>query len=100
MKGTGVDIKLSKTQLGKQGGVLGALLGGLTASILPQLLGGILGKGVVLPGSRPSPRTYYKSKPVQTHGEGIKKKKKKGKGVVLPGTYLPPPFIGTWKERY
>ena len=44
--GRAVDITLSKTQLSKikSGGFLGALLGGLAASILPNLLG--IGKGL------------------------------------------------------
>ena len=46
-KGIGADLKLFKTQLSKQGGFLGALLGGLVASVLPQLLGDIFGKRVV-----------------------------------------------------
>ena len=99
-KGAGVDLKLSKTQLSKQGGFLGALLGGLAASVLPQLLGGIFGKGVVLPGSRP-PRTQ--SQKPSVGGNGIKKRQKKrtARGLVLPGTILrrTPPFMGTW-ERY
>ena len=52
-KGTGVDIKLSKTKLSKQGGFLGALLDGLAASLLPSLLGVLTGRGIVLPGSHP-----------------------------------------------
>ena len=45
-QGKAVDITLSKTQLSKikSGGFLGALLGGLAASVLPGLLG--IGKGL------------------------------------------------------
>ena len=57
-KGSGVTLKLSKLQISKQGGFIGALLAGLAGSLLPSLLGG---KGLVLPGS-------------------------KGKGLMLPGT--------------
>lgn len=67
-KGIGADLKLSKTQLSKQGGFLGALVGGLAASLIPQLLGGIFGKGIVLPGSRPPPQRP------SVGGKGVKKK--------------------------
>ena len=54
-KGLGVTLKLSKLQISKQGGFIETLLAG---SLLPSLL---IGKGLVLPGS-------------------------KGKGLMLPGT--------------
>ena len=53
----GVDIKLSKTQLGRTGGALASLLG----FALPMLLPSLLGSGVQLPGTR-------------------------GRGLQLPGT--------------
>ena len=40
----------------------------LAASLLPNLLGGLFGKGIVLPGTRPRP------KPQPSIGRGIKKK--------------------------
>ena len=73
-KRTGVSLKLSKTQVSKQGGFLGALLASLAGAILPNLLGGLSGKGLVLPGTR-------------------------GKGLVLPGTrkayYFNKPIMGS-----
>ena len=57
-KGLGVTLKLSKLQILKQGGFIETLLAGLAGSLLPSLL---IGKGLVLPGS-------------------------KGKGLMLPGT--------------
>jgi len=55
---TGVDITFSATQLSKQkGGFLGALLAGLAGTLLPTIISKITGNG------------------------------KKGRGLVLPGTY-------------
>ena len=50
--GRSTDITLSKTQLSKikSGGFLGALLGGLAASVLPGLLG--IGKGIATAASK------------------------------------------------
>lgn len=58
-KGVGMDLKLSATQISKQGGLLG-LLAGLAAPLVMS----VLGKGVQLPGT----------------------KQKKARGVWLPGT--------------
>lgn len=75
-KGLGVILKLSKFQISKQGGFIGTLLAGLAGSLLPALLGGTKGNGMVLPGT-------------------------KGKGMVLPGTkrrgtsyYFEKPVLG------
>ena len=73
-KNVGVDIKLSKTQLSKQGGFLGTLLACLAGSMLPSLLGGIMGKGIVLPGSIPHKTTTIKP---SVTGKGKKKKQQK-----------------------
>ena len=48
-KRSNVVLKLSKQQMQKQGGFLGALLAGLASVILPGLIGGITGKGLRLP---------------------------------------------------
>ncbi|RDD36229.1 hypothetical protein TrispH2_011689 [Trichoplax sp. H2] len=58
LKNTGCDIKLSKTQVAKNGGFIGALLAG----ILPAVISGIAGRGVTLPGTIPK------------KGKGLKKK--------------------------
>ena len=66
-KGKGMDLKLSATQMKKQGGFVGALLAGLAAPLLGKVLGFGQGKGLVLPGTGKGlvlPRT----------GSGIKKK--------------------------
>ncbi|RDD38198.1 hypothetical protein TrispH2_009828 [Trichoplax sp. H2] len=47
LNNTGCDIKLSKTQVVKNGGFIGALLAG----ILPAVISGIAGRGVTLPGT-------------------------------------------------
>lgn len=66
-----VDITLSRTQVNKlkSGGFLGALLGGLAASVLPGLLG--IGKGV--------------KEASHSVGEGVflKMKERKGNGIFL-----------------
>ena len=88
--GRAVDIKLSRAQVNKlkSGGFLGALLGGLAASILPGILG--IGKGLedstvcdkcsgsgVFLGEHP-PTTVD-----QTKGEGVflKMKGRRGNGI-------------------
>ena len=71
-KGVGMDLKLSSTQLKKQGGFLGALAAGLLAPALGKMIGlGNTGEGLQLPGTR--------------RGRGVKKDQK-GKGLRLPGT--------------
>ena len=63
--GKGVDIKLSKTQIGKQGGLgpfAASMFAGIAAPTIGKMFGfGQQGKGMVLPGSR-------------------------GRGLQLPGT--------------
>ena len=59
-KGKGRDLKLSATQMKKQGGFVGAILAGLAAPLIGKVLGFGQGKGLVLLGT--------------------------GKGLVLPGT--------------
>ena len=70
-KRTRVTLKLTKTQVSKQGGFLGALLASLAGAILPNLLGkglvlpGTRGKGLALPGTR---KAYYFNKPIMGSG--------------------------------
>ncbi len=50
-QGRGVDVKLSKTQMSKQGGFLGALAAGLAAPMIGKMFGLGQGKGLQLPGT-------------------------------------------------
>ena len=77
IKGSGVTLKLSKLQISKQGGFIGALLAGLAGSLLPSLLRGkglvlpgTKGKGLVLPGTRRQGRSYRFDEP-QILGKGL-----------------------------
>lgn len=65
--GVGMDLKLSATQVRKQGGFIGALAAGLLA----PMVGKMFGLGIQLPGTK--------------RGRG-RPKKNFGKGLTLPGS--------------
>lgn len=83
--GVGMDLKLSASQMKKQGGFLGALAAGLAAPLIGKFLGMGNGKGMMLPGAN--------SVAIGTkRGRGRPKKTSEnhllpqGKGLRLPGS--------------
>lgn len=66
----GADIKMSKAQITKQGGFLGALAAGLAAPMIGKMFG--FGRGMQLPGTR------RRGRGLQLPGTG--------RGLQLPGT--------------
>lgn len=70
-KGVGMDLRLSAAQLSKQGGFIGALLAGLAAPLIMNMIGSGQGEGLQLPGTKRG-----RGRPKKTTGEGMR----------LPGT--------------